>query len=338
MRDTAPERLIDGHGRPAFGVYNAPIRDLNYADFDARGVGLPILRAIRAASSLSRKRWIYLGVTSPDVIVGAAIVDVGWLMKGFAYVYDRASRVMRESSVDDLRRRSTLAANPSFGESVFDLRELRIHTVSDGAGARLTVRLPEVEVDAALNLENQTPLCLVSQNGLRGFMYTHKHAGVPVAGTVRAGNERYALDGKNAFGVFDVSGGCPMHYTYWNWASASGRLADGRAVGINFVSGFGERGFTENAYWVGGIPHKTDTAFFDYDTRDLSAPWKITTSDGRVRLHFAPADRRAENFRFAFFASRFAQPFGMFTGEIDVDGSMTPVTLDGFVEEHEAWW
>jgi hypothetical protein len=184
-----------------------------------------------------------------------------------------------------------------------------------------------------------TPLCAVTRNGLHGYNYCHKAAGFPISGFVEVRGERFEFRGDDAHGALDWTAGCLARNTFWNWASAGGRFKDGRRLGINFVSGVNDRGFTENVYWVDGKPIKVDVVDFDYDSDSiLVTPWRIRSNDGRVDLRFRADSERAEDINLGLVISRFHQPFGRFEGRLEIDGRMQDVALYGMVEEHQARW
>jgi hypothetical protein len=179
----------------------------------------------------------------------------------------------------------------------------------------------------------------VTRNGLHGFNYCHKAAGFPVSGFVEIRGQRFELKGDDALGTLDWTAGCLARNTTWNWASGGGLLEDRRRLGINFVAGVNDRGFTENVYWVDGQPTKVDVVDFDYDSAAmLTRPWRIRSNDGKVDLLFRADSERAENTNLWLVISRFHQPFGRFEGELEVDGVMREVSFYGMVEEHQARW
>lgn len=340
MFGPAPDALIDVHGRPRFGVYGTPLSRLNLFDFDYRPVAVFPANLARATARSAVKRWQYLGVVTEDLVLGAAVAHVGLAANAFAYVYDRGEgRVRDYSYLDPGARRTRYSASSVEGctEYVTRKAEVRLDNRVVIGPRRLVLRLPELACDIAFDESEITPLCAVTQNGLRGYNYCHKAAALPVSGSLTIEGRTIDL-GDDALGVLDWTAGCAARYTFWNWACGSGRLPDRRTVGCNFVSGINERGFTENVYWVAGRPEKVDTMYFEYDPARILDPWRITSSDGKVDLTFTPEQERAENLNVGLVMSRFHQPFGAFSGTLMIDGAPTPVRLRGYAEEHEAKW
>ncbi|MCB9488390.1 MAG: DUF2804 domain-containing protein [Deltaproteobacteria bacterium] len=342
MFDPAPDALIDANGRPRLGIYGEPLRRLNLHDFDYRAVAPWPFRWSRRLSRLAIKRWQYIGLVSDSLVVGAAVVDIGYVAKAFAYCYLREEGRVRDFSFDDFTHGATQYSATSV-EGVSEYKSggklIRFeNTLVDGK-RRITIDIPGgFSGEYSLDENDFTPLCAVTRNGLRGFNYCHKAMGLPVEGMVRVGDRQIDLAADNALGGLDWTAGCAAHETYWNWASAAGRLDDGRTVGLNLVSGINDRGFTENGYWIDGRPVKVDVVHFEYDEKAILQPWTIRSNDGRVDLRFEPEGERSENLNFGVLASRFHQPFGVYTGTLTVDDAPRPVRLYGFAEEHEARW
>jgi len=338
-----PCALINELGKPEFGIYYRPLERINVEDFDYRKVAPFPLSLFTKTSRSAIKRWQYMGFASSDVVVGMAVVDIGYVHTAFVYAYTRADRQLHEYSYIDARRsRSTLSESSLAGisEYVFGQRLIRMDNSLERSFRRAQVHLPDAfRVDILTDESAFTPLCAVTRNGLRGYNYCHKAAGFPVSGFVEVSGKRFELNGDDAFGTLDWTAGCLGRNTFWNWASGGGRLEDGRRLGINFVSGVNDRGFTENVYWVDGQPIKVDVVDFDYDNDSiLTQPWQIRSNDGKVDLSFRADSERAENINIGLLISRFHQPFGRFEGQLEVDGVMQNVSLYGMVEEHQARW
>ena len=129
-------------------------------------------------------------------------------------------------------------------------------------------------------------------------------------------------------------------HTFWNWGCLAGRTADGRVVGLNVSCGVNETSFTENCFWIDGRLHKLDTVHFDYDRRNLLAPWRLTSFDGRLALDFAPESRHAERQNVGLLAADFHQLVGRSHGRLDTPaGERVAINgLLGYAEHHSARW
>lgn len=338
-----PSALIDCRGRPKIGVYHQPFERVNLDDFDYRRVASFPLGLTRWTSRAAIKRWQYMGFASPEIVVGLAVVDIGYAHTAFVYAYLREDRTLHEFSFLDLLRRRTRLSESSvagISEHVAGPRLLRMDNRLERSPRHIQVQIPQaMQLDVRTDERGVTPLCVVTRNGLHGYNYCHKAAGFPIEGVVEVGGRRFELCGDHAFGTLDWTAGCLARNTFWNWASAGGVLDDGRRLGINFVSGVNDRGCTENGFWVDGRPVKVDVVDFDYDPAAiLSKPWRIRSNDGKVDLLFRADSERAEDISLGLVVSRFHQPFGCFEGHLEVDGARREVSLYGMVEQHEARW
>jgi hypothetical protein len=328
----APARLIDAAGRPRLGVFSAPIADLNYRDFIRPGASRPV--------PLYRiKRWLYLGVVSPEFIVGAAVVSLHLVGNVFFYVFDRrGGKLIERSFLAPLCRGINFDSNGIAGEVSFARGSDRLTMRNDRRENRhlLSALVAGVRVEAEFE-DRQEPLACVTRTGFSGFNYTLKLAGLPVTAELEIGGAKSRP--AEAFGVLDYTTGCLARETFWNWAAGGGRDAAGNVVGINLVQGVNDTGFTENAFWIGDRLVKVDSVSFDYDDRKILDPWRLRSWDGRVDLGFTPEGERKENVNALLIASRFHQPFGEFRGTLrDEAGVAHEVSLSGYTEEHYALW
>jgi hypothetical protein len=318
-------RLINPDGRPAFGLHEEPLRELNIADFRPAG---------------SHKSWVFLGVSNADIIFGLAVVHLGYLSNLFAYVFDRKQKklVAEADVIVPLGMNTKFAGSSADGTVNFN---------SSGVTAGIIINSNMIKLDAeaggmSINLvyaRVKESLNLVTRNGLKGFNYTNKEAGLSVQGKIKAGGNEYVIDPTAPSGAFDYTFGVLKRNTFWNWASGGGVDASGRKLGFNFSQGVNETGFTENVFWVNGRMIKVDTVDFIYDSRNMLAEWKMKSFDGKVNISFMPEGERAKNLNVVLIKSYYHQPFGTFTGEF-TDGKEKYVLKEvyGFTEEHEAVW
>ena len=171
-----------------------------------------------------------------------------------------------------------------------------------------------------------------------GVTMTQKTVCVPADGEVRAAGRAFKI--KDCLASLDYSHGYLGRETRWRWASASGRLKDGRTFGLNLVEGHNDGAVTENCLWIGGRLSQPGHAYFELDERDPSRPWRIRTDDGRVDLTFEPEGARREDINIRLIVSQYVQPMGTFSGKIrDEDGTeLQVVGVPGVVERHRARW
>lgn len=256
---------------------------------------MPVLRGGRV-----RKRWRYLGLYAPEVMLCAAKVRVGPFAQSFWALWDR------EEGGRHGRTRLLPTSEVTMNGAEWTL---------DAPGASARLHLGEAEPVEAV--------CPSGDGG--GYGWTRKRAGVPVSGTIEAGGRRWEVD---ATGVDDESAGYHQRHTSWHWSAGVGRAADGRALAWNLVEGINdppER--SERGVWVDGAPHEPrPVTFSGFDS--------VGFHDGS-RLLFERESERARSDNLLVFRSHYRHWFGTFSGSLDgieLDQGF------GVMEKHEVVW
>ena len=173
------------------------------------------------------------------------------------------------------------------------------------------------------------------------FYYNHKINCLPVTGSWQYGDIREDLSSARALGQLDWGRGVWQYSSFWNWASASGFLSDGRTIGLNLGSGFGDTSAaTENALILSGRVHKLDQVTFEYNPKEYMQPWIFRDNHHRLILEFCPFSERVATTRLGVIDSEVHQMFGHYSGKITSDdGEEIQIeNLIGFAEEHQARW
>ena len=255
---------------------------------------MPVMRRGRML-----KRWRYVGVYGPEVMLCAARVQVGPFPQSFWAIWDR----------DRGLRFAHTRMRP--GGSEVELKGSSVALDADGVTARL-------ELGEASAVEAICP------SG-KGWGWTRKRAGLPVRGTVEAGGRRWQVD---ALAVDDESAGYHTRHTSWLWSAGVGRAADGRPLAWNLVSGINDPPeLSERGIWVDGEPTEPGPVEFDGLER--------IGFDGGATLRFAAESERARNDNMLVFRSRYRHLFGTFSGSLD---GIELGEGFGVMEEHEAVW
>src|SRR5919106_3564911 len=173
-----------------------------------RELGLPLppdrMPLLRRGRPL--KRWRYVGVYTPDLMLCAGEARVAGLPQCWWAVAFPDRRLLERTS----SRRVGLRLTPG----------------------RVLVAGPALEIDLALG--EAAGVEVVSQHGA-GYAWTRKQGGVPVRGRVAAVGRTWELDGP--FGFIDDSAGYHARHTTWRWSAGVGRAASGQAVAWNLVDG-----------------------------------------------------------------------------------------------------
>jgi hypothetical protein len=191
---------------------------------------MPLLRRGRM-----RKRWRYIGLYGPELMLCAARAQIGQLSQSFWAIWDREGG----------RGYGHTRFLPGNGEVAIDGPLLRI-------GAR--------EAAAELRLGDGAPVESVCPSGERGYGWTRKRAGIPVRGSVEIGGRRLEVDGSGV----DESAGYHARRVNWHWSAGIGRATDGRAVAWNLVVGINDPPrASERGIWVEGDPSESGPVSFD---------------------------------------------------------------------------
>ena len=290
------------------------------------------------------KRWVYAAIAVEDLLVGAAIVRLGYAANAFAFAFDRAAgKLVAEFT----------ATTPAFGAHVGDtggegclarFRWLGANlSFERGEGERdyrLEVAAGNLRISARLSTEGAPPAigAIVAIDGPPEGLFnaTEKVVLLPAVGEVIARGKHYSLDG--GLGGLDFTFGFLARRTQWRWAFALGRARSAERVAINLVQGF--VGPAECAVWVNGELYPVSEGVIDCDEKSPLAPWHVRTEGGELDLRFEPGALHAEEHDYRVVASRFIQPAGSFSGTVRLPGR-EPLELDrvlGVVEDQAVTW
>ena len=250
-----------------------------------------------------RKVWRYVGFYGDEVMLCAATVRIGFFSHTFWSVWDRGEGQVFEHT----------KLRPGGAEVILD-------------GPRVEIRADQVAAD--LRFGETAPIEVVSPSG-RAWGWTRKRAGVPVSGTITAGDRRFEVDG---FGVDDQSAGYHARHTAWFWSAGIGVAADGRALGWNLTEGINDAPVrSERAVWVDGVPYEPEQVRFD----GLDAVSFAGDEDGPgLRFHSGGAERRRHD-NFGLIRSDYVHRFGTFDGRLD---DIELASAAGVMEEHDVHW
>lgn len=247
----------------------------------------------------NRKRWRYIGVFAPELMLCAARVEIGPLGQAFWVMWDRQGR--RHDARTTLRPGS---------------REVRMN------GAEVEIDSPGLR--ASLRLGETQPIEAICPSG-SGWGWTRKRAGVPVEGTVEVPGRRWRISGH---GVDDESAGYHRRHTSWHWSAGVGRAEDGRALAWNLVEGVNDPAErSERAIWIDGVPGEpAPVGFRGMEGIDLA---------GGERLDFDSESAHARDENLLLLRSRYRHRFGTFSGSL---GGIPLAEGLGVMEEHDAVW
>jgi hypothetical protein len=339
---TQPGPLLQPDGKLAqVGWSRQPLLDCNLED--ARFYALRPLQRFRI------KRWDYYAIITPRRFYSATIADLGYAGNLFVYTLDfETGELHEESLVVPLGKGIELPRNSTEGSSTFENKDLRLAFSLHPEHRHISVSWPkfhegrgfQMEVDLASppGYESMTIVIPIRANR---FYYNRKINCLPAQGMVRYGELAETLDPRTCLGSLDWGRGVWEYQSFWNWASASGFLPDGRPVGLNLGCGFGDLSKAgENALILNNRIHKLDQVKFDYISGDYMKPWKFCDTEGRMQLTFTPFKDRLAQTNLGVITSQVHQMFGRYNGTVISDQGETIQIRDliGFTEEHHARW
>lgn len=307
-------------------------------------------RAIRT-SGWRIKEWDYYCITTDHYALGLTVADNGYLgFLGLSWIDLEAETAVNHGAVKPFPfGRMALPASADSGD--IDQRQGDIHLsfhlehgvrllsfeapgFRAGAGLSGEIRLTQLDED---RMVIATPFA----DAPRAFYYNQKINCMPASGEVVLAGKAIRFEPDSAFAVLDWGRGVWTYNNTWYWASASGLLGQ-RRFGFNLGYGFGDTSAaSENMLFLDGKAQKLDRVLFHMpEGSPDSAPWHITSNDGRLDIRFDPAVDRFEKVDLGLFRTVQQQVFGRFSGTaIADDGEVLEFTgLTGFAEKvHNRW-
>lgn len=334
--------LLNPDGRLAqVGWSRQPILDCNLER--ARFYKLRALQCFRI------KRWDYYAIFTPQRFFSATIADLGYAGNIFVYTLDFTTQELHEEGlVIPLGRGIQLARNPLSGETTFANKQVSLHFQADPLSRRIRVDWPGFHDGRGIRAEikliippQHESMNIIIPIGEKRFYDNTKINSLPAEGFVQYGDVRQDLQPDTCLGSLDWGRGVWEYRSFWNWASASGFLPDGRTIGLNLGCGFGDLSkASENAVIVDGRIHKLGTVGFDYQSGNYMQPWHFRDGDGCLNLTFTPFKDRTARTNLGVIFSEVHQMFGRYAGCVRLDDNTELEICDliGFAEEHQARW
>lgn len=187
-------------GPPSGGMASLPLRGRRCASLGSRcrQDGCP-------HGGAALKRWRYVGVYTPELLLCVGKARIGPLPHQWWAVADPEGALYKASSI----RRGGVTM--------------------DGPSERVAAPGTRIE----LTLEDSAGVETASLVGERGnYAWTSKRAGVWVRGSVAADGREHRIEGPHGF--VDDSAGYHARHTEWRWSAGLGRTGDGRRVGWNW--------------------------------------------------------------------------------------------------------
>jgi hypothetical protein len=305
--------------------------------------------SLRLFQGFRIKRWDYYAVFTPRRFFSATIANLGYAGNIFVYEMDlETGELHEEGLVIPFGYGTQLPRNSTEGTSHFKNQKVSLDFHVYATQRRLSVSWPEFQggrgIQAEINLicpPGYESMTIVIPIANKRFYYNRKINCLPAEGSIKYGDNIEILNPTTSIGSLDWGRGVWEYQSYWNWASSSGFLSDGRTFGLNLGCGFGDLSKAgENALIIENRLHKLDQVKFDYTTGDYMKPWKFGDSGGRLDLTFTPIKERIAKTKLGIIDSEVHQMFGRYSGKAVTDNGEVIYLKDlfGFAEEHHARW
>ncbi len=325
----APAELLDAATRkPQFGTY---VGSLPAVDFDATGAALP-------AVITRGKRWMYVMITSDELICCAAIIRTGYGSNAFAFVLDRKQGSLLAdvtatgpAFVATINHHAGEGADAKFG---LGPKQFRIDRPRGSKNYFVNVRGPRLKIEARLSTSaSPQPLSVISDLATGRFSTTEKGALLEAEGVIVAGSRKFHL--KGAWASYDYTAGMLERRTAWKWAFGMGRANDGKPIAFNLTEGFvGQR---ECVAWYDDKIIPLGSARFLFDRGRALEPWRIQTD--KLDTDFNPTGVHQEKHDLLLVRSNFLQVAGSFRGNLVLPTGMVSFEkLAGVTEDQDTLW
>lgn len=312
----------------------------------------PLFQAALPGPFLRRKRWNFVFVSHPDVLVAAALSNADYAGLAFLWLYDlRQQRFLEVEHLSPLAR-AVRIGNAIDEPSSFTSRALSYTWQPQGRGVKVHVVAPRMKGDRhelALDLHIPDLLTDESLNLIVPWSdtcwnYTGKLVALPAEGTLTAGGQQYRFAAGETLASVDFTRGIWPYSTVWRWTNGAGFVGPNkRRVGVNFGEGWTDgSGVVENALYVDGkVMPLWEPVAFELNAKSLLSPWTMrTTESKRVELTFTPRHSRTQDTNLVVVRMKLAQVMGHFAGRIVTDSGETLEIdgLPGIAEDHLARW
>ena len=321
----APSSFLDGD-QWQIGVYRTPFAEAALSTRSWRRYRL--------------KEWHYVSFTTEEWYVAVGLVQLGYIGNLFCYAVDRIQKrcAVEYVSLSPLGRALSLAPSSVRGTTSWKSRAATVSiAANDGWAVDLDIPLGAERLRGRAHIESRDSLAMLHRLGPQRVAYTHTAAGWPASGYLELGPRPIRLDG--ALAASDWTRSQASRVTEWKWASLSGLLHDGTAIGLNLSADVYDdaKGHSvENALRIDGKVRPLSGVRFEMPSDPKTKRWVIRSLDtDEVDVEFEPLGAREEHRNFGLVRTDFVQPYGRFAGRVcghDITGCF------GVVEAHVSVW
>ncbi len=337
-----PGELLDGNG---------VLKEAGYATSLVRRYD----RSAIKGGALRIKEWDYYCIIGGDIVLALTIADNSYMSLDSVSLLNLKTGFQHTWSMMDwltLGKRGFPATSVK-GDVAVEKPAYALRFENDGQTRVLTVRVDNFDGDkpltarVALTDAPRDSMVIATPFPAKktAFYYNQKINCLRAEGDVTFDGQTYPFRKETATAVLDWGRGVWTYNNTWYWGSASGYV-DGVPFGMNLGYGFGDTSAaSENMLFYNGVAHKLEEVDFGIpqtaDGRDaFMSPWRLTSSNGRLDLAFAPIMDRASRTNALIIESDQHQVFGAFSGTVVLDdgAKLSIRNLIGFAEKVKNRW
>lgn len=335
------------NGQPRYGRFKTPPSVINVNDFKLLSPFNQPITGFRQVlkRKFGFKSFQFVSVNNQEVMIGLAVVDLGWVSNGFFYIHHQKNNFTFEiSELQPLGRHTTLENPADCANAIFHKNDFRIE-INRMAGTRKikVTKANQVLLEVVLDVSQVEPLALCNPTGATGWTYTQKQTAEDVRGYYLDQGQRVEISPETGFlAATDDSCGYLSYRTSWHWLSVSAMLVNGQRVGLNFAMGVNQGFGTENALWIDGKIFEVPPVMFerlDGDDHSKNATWRVYSADQSVDLIVKTGWCRQESLNLGLVASHFNQWVSEVVGTMTCAGHTVMFNGEvGLLEKHFAKW
>ena len=331
-----PTSALDSGGSPHFGAFEGW---LDKVDLSAR-TGPGWRGAVRRLSH--HRRWLGGTITAGPTLVSFGVADAVYAVHAWAFAADVTGRRRLAGTTWTSLPGAALSWPgdlASGGGLTFSVGDLRLRFVRAAAGGwQLSLHSRALHVEAALATPDATALTAILPTTQGDVVVTRRAPSLDATGVLTVAGQRHPLDGGH--GLVEVAEGLFPRRARWRRALASGRLADGTRLAFHVCEGLSDAPKNEQAVWLDGHPSAVAPARLTGDVHHPLRTWRVTTSDGRIDLAFAPSTLHREGRALGLVTGAIDRVAGLFTGTVRAeDGRLHQVeAMPGLLELADAVW
>lgn len=320
-------------GLPRHGSYRGALR----------AVDLTRLSPDRLERLSRHKRWIWAAITTDELVIAIAVVDLGYATSTFGYAWSKTEGMLTDTAqiglpgLASVRRDGVDRVRAEFrSPPLLPRHQVRIAEAVGGTRIELDVALPHLVLTGfADHLAGPSPMTAIAPLAGGILNVTEKRVLAPFYGSALIHGRRFDLEGAR-FG-WDVTEGLLARATRWKWAFCQGRTEEGLPFAFNLVEGF--VGEPECTVWIDGVLVPTGEGRFVHTEGAPLEPWKVSTTCGTLSFEVTPTAQHADQQNLGLIRSRFFQALGLGRGTITHGGrthrfEATPI----LVEDQDMLW